>query len=242
MNVLVVDDEPLARNELSYLLDQCEEVSEIKEADSIEETLANLIDYTVDLIFLDIHLTNESGLTLADKLATLKKTPMIIFATAYDEYAVKAFELNAVDYVLKPFEFSRVQQAVKKAFDQFQKESLLEDEPKKTRVETLPIQVEERIYIIKMAAIIAASVESGETTIYTKEQEFKTHEPLNAWEKKLDPQLFLRVHRSFVINTKEIIEIQPWFNNTYQLTMSNHLKVPVSRSYMKVFRETVGLA
>ncbi len=198
----------------------------------------------MDLIFLDIHLTNESGLSLAGKINKLKKPPMIIFATAYDDYAVKAFELNATDYVLKPFEMERIQQAVKKAYGQYRKQQVGEVEVPKQKdigLQVLPIQMDERIYMLQVPEIIAIGVENGETTIYTKNMTYIIHEPLSALEKKIDGHPFLRVHRAFLINLKEIKEIQPWFNHTFQLTMSNGLKIPVSRSYMKEFKEKVGI-
>lgn len=244
MRVLIVDDEPLARNELAYLLGQCEGVSIIAQADSIEEALGAMLEDPVDLIFLDIHLTNESGLSLAAKINKLKKPPLIIFATAYDDYAVKAFELNATDYVLKPFEPERIQQAVKKAYGQYQRERIKElESPKQkdTRLQVLPIQMDERIYMLQVPEIIAIGIENGDTTIYTKNMEYIIHEPLSALEKKIGGHPFLRVHRAFLINLKEIKEIQPWFNHTFQLTMSNGLKIPVSRSYMKDFKEKVGI-
>ncbi len=244
LRVLIVDDEPLARDELAYLLGQCEGVSAIAQADSIEEALGTMLEEPVDLIFLDIHLTNESGLSLAGKINKLKKPPLIIFATAYDDYAVKAFELNATDYVLKPFELERIQQAVKKAYGQYQKGQIKElESPKQNDAgfQVLPIQMDERIYMLQVPEIIAIGVENGETTIYTKNMTYIIHEPLSALERKIGGHPFLRVHRAFLINMKEIKEIQPWFNHTFQLTMSNGLKVPVSRSYMKDFKEKVGI-
>lgn len=160
MHTLLVDDEPLSRNELTYLLKKCPEITSIVEAESIEEALEKMLYQPVDLIFLDIHLTNESGLTLADKVNQLKKPPLIIFATAYDEYAVKAFELNAQDYVLKPFELNRIQQAVTKAY------RLIDANKEKIKAvsisisTTLPIQVEEYIYMVKQREIIALEVKT----------------------------------------------------------------------------------
>ncbi|WP_106450663.1 LytTR family transcriptional regulator DNA-binding domain-containing protein [Trichococcus alkaliphilus] len=244
MRVLIVDDEPLARDELAYLLGKCEGVSAIAQADSIEEALGAMLADPVDLIFLDIHLTNESGLSLAGKINKLKNPPLIIFATAYDDYAIKAFELNATDYVLKPFELERIQQAVKKAYGQYRKQQIGEPEPAKRQdagLQVLPIQMDERIYMLQVPEIIAIGIENGETTIYTKNMEYIIHEPLSALEKKIGGHPFLRVHRAFLINLKEIKEIQPWFNHTFQLTMSNGLKIPVSRSYMKEFKGKVGI-
>jgi two-component system response regulator LytT len=198
----------------------------------------------VDLLLLDIPLTNERGLSLAGKINKLKKPPLIIFATAYDDYAVKAFELNATDYVLKPFELERIQQAVKKAYGQYNRQHSGEAEPTKQKgisLQVLPIQMDERIYMLQVPEIIAMGVDNGETTIYAKKMEYIIHEPLSALEKKIGGYPFLRVHRAFLINLKEIKEIQQWFNHTFQLTMSNGLKIPVSRSYMKDFKEKVGI-
>lgn len=167
---------------------------------------------------------------------------MIIFATAYDEYAIKAFELNATDYVLKPFELPRIQDAVQKACTRYQKERVqLQAEDKQEYLKTIPIQMDERIYIVKIEDIIAIAVENGITTIYTDEKEYTATEPLNAYEEKVKGHAFLRVHRSYLLNMKEILEIQPWFNHTFLVTMSNQVKIPVSRHYMKQFKEEVGL-
>ena len=240
MHTLIVDDEPLSRNELVYLLKQCKEITSIVEADSIEEALENMLQQSVDLIFLDIHLTNESGLTLADKVNQLKNPPLIIFATAYDEYAVKAFELNAQDYVLKPFELARIQQAVKKVSGLV--DSVKENTEKCAPVlTTLPIQVEECIYMVKTKDILALGVENGVTTIYTPQKEYETRETLSSLEKKLAASDFMRVHRSYLLQLASIQEIQPWFNHTVQVTMENQLKIPVSRSYMKEFKTRMGL-
>lgn len=241
MHTLIVDDEPLARNELAYLLEQCEEVTSVSEADSIEEALEEMLQKTVDLIFLDIHLTNESGLTLAEKIKQVKNPPLIVFATAYDDYAVKAFELDAKDYVLKPFEQSRIQQAVTKAYETHQKENQQLQELPQEPLNALPIQLNDRIFLVKIEEIIAVGVENGATTIYTKKREYPINEPLSTIEKKICHRTFLRVHRSYLINVNAIAEIQPWFNHTYQVTLENQLKIPVSRSYMKDFREQVGL-
>lgn len=241
MHTLIVDDEPLARNELAYLLESCEGISSIVEAESIEEALEKMLQDEIDLIFLDIHLTSESGLTLANKINQLKNPPMIIFATAYDDYAIKAFELNATDYVLKPFELPRIQYAVKKAWASYQKEHIHLQKNKPECLNTIAVQMAERIYIVKIDHIIAIAVDNGITTIYTIEKDYIANEPLNAYEEKVKGHGFLRVHRSYLLNVKEILEIQPWFNHTFLVTMSNQAKIPVSRHYMKQFKEEVGL-
>ena len=240
MHTLIVDDEPLARNELSYLLQQCPEVQKIEEADSIEEALEKLLQHKIDLAFLDIHLTEESGLTLADKINRMPNPPIIIFATAYDEYALQAFEHEARDYLLKPFDLERVQQTVqrvKKIFDE--KEEKVE--VKTEEISVYPIQMDDRIFMVKAKEILAVEVNRGETTIFTKGKEYKTHEPLTAWESKLPSPPFMRIHRSYLVNSDKIQEIQPWFNQTYQVTVKTDLKLPVSRSYVQSFKEQMGL-
>lgn len=241
MHALIVDDEPLARNELSYLLKQTDEISAIEEADSIEEALEKLLQEKIDIAFLDIHLTEESWLTLADKMNRMTNPPIIVFATAYDEYAIEAFERDARDYLLKPFEQKRVKQSVQRA------KTILSGKEKKTKettkeaAEVFPVQMDDRIYMVKVEEILAIEVNQGETTVYTEEKEYKTTDPLTAWEEKLPNPPFMRVHRSYLVNLDKIIEIQPWFNQTYQLTIKNDLKIPVSRSYVQLFKKQIGL-
>ena len=240
MHTLIVDDEPLARNELSYLLQQCPEVAQIEEAESIEEALEKLLQYDIDLAFLDIHLTEESGLTLANKINRMPNPPIIIFATAYDDYALQAFEHEARDYLLKPFDLERVQQTVarvKKIVDV--KEPKVEAKPDNTPV--YPIQMDDRIFMVKAKEILAVEVNKGETTIFTEERDYKTNEPLNAWESKLPKPTFMRIHRSCLVNIEKIKEVQPWFNQTYQVTIKKDLKLPVSRSYVQDFKNKMGL-
>lgn len=131
MKTLIVDDEPLARNELHYLLDLNEVIHLIEEAENIEETLEKLLYETFDLIFLDINLMDESGIDLAQKVNKMKHTPHIIFATAHENFAIRAFELNTTDYILKPFDKERVNQAVNKVYSA---NKLQNDEPTQSTV------------------------------------------------------------------------------------------------------------
>lgn len=241
MHVLLVDDEPLARNELKYLLNQCEGITKIVEASSIQEALEILLFESIDLAFLDIQLTNETGLELADKMTRVNNPPAIVFATAYDEYAIQAFEKNATDYILKPFELERVKEAVKRVQAKNEKNTDREEKEMSSSTKSFPIQIEDRILMIKMGEILAVEVSQGETSIHTKKQTYIIQEPLSAWENRLDESRFMRVHRSYIIRLDAIKEIQPWFNHTYQVTLSNELKIPVSRFYMKGFKRRVGL-
>lgn len=213
----------------------------IEEADSIEAALEKLLEKKIDLVFLDIHLTEESGLSLADKINRMPNPPFIIFATAYDEYVVQAFERDSRDYLLKPFELDRVQKAVKRANEALNKKTSA-DEKSTDASEVYPVKTEDRIFMVKADEIQVLEVNQGETTLFTAENNYRTDEPLVAWEKRLPTPPFMRVHRSFLVHLDKIVEIQPWFNQTYQLTTENKLKVTVSRSNVQEFKKQMGLA
>ena len=239
MQALIVDDEPLARNELKYLLNQIGSFSDIKEAENVEETLEHLLSNDFDVIFLDINLMEESGLDLAKKINKMKHVPHIIFATAHDTFAVQAFELEATDYILKPFEKARIEQAVNKLTSSEQ-QSVVE-QSNNDGTEVLPIEIDDRIYILNIEDIIAISVNQGVTTINTTETKYETNEPLSYYEKKLSQAKFIRIHRASIINKKHIQSVEHWFNSTYQVTLTHGIKLQVSRSYMKLFKAEIGL-
>lgn len=242
MKVVIIDDEPLARMELAYLVEETQMASAIYQGESIEDAFQLILTHQPDLLFLDIHLTDESGLDLAKRLSQIPNAPLIIFATAYDNHAVEAFEVNAIDYVLKPFEQARIQKAIAKAkmtLDRQQTNNSKEAEVPQTK--RLTLEVDERIYLLPFSDILYCEVQGKETTVYTKTAHYTSHTSLSAIEKVLTTESFLKVHRSYLINTQAIKEIQPWFNQTYQVTMINGGKVPVSRSYLKTFRQRLGL-
>jgi len=253
LKAIIVDDEPLARNELHYLLNEIRTFDVINEAENVSETLELLLYDRYDVIFLDINLMEESGLDLANKINKMQNPPHIIFATAHDTFAVKAFELDATDYILKPFEQKRIAQAIhkvetaldhdtyKQANDVSQHQNDAHKENTPTSQMVLPIEVDERIHIINLEDIIAISVNNGITTINTLQENYHTTEPLNHYEKKIADPLFMRIHRATLVNKLHIQTIEHWFNYTYQLTMTNALKFQVSRSYMKTFKQNMGL-
>lgn len=240
-HVLLVDDEPLARDELAYLVTQHPSITSTAEADSVEEAMEQIMDKKPDIIFLDIHLTDESGFDLANKLKKLKKPPYLIFATAYDDYALKAFKVNAMDYILKPFDEAVVHEALDKAIAIIKP---TETHTKKTAesIDAIPIQGEDRIFLVHPKDIYLISVEDKELSVNTENETYQTSGSLSKIETRLPTDIFIKTHRSFILNTTKIQEIQPWFNNTLQVTLDNGLKVPVSRSYVKPFKEMIGLS
>lgn len=246
MKVFIVDDEPLARDELKYLLLRTREVEVLGEADNMTEALQEIKNTKPDLVFLDIELSKESGLQLAAEIRHMEHKPAIIFATAYDEFALQAFQLDAVDYVLKPFDEKRIKQTIDKiktvsAIGGQHAPSSVKVKPlAELQIGKLAVAADERIVLIDIEAILYTASSDGKTVVKTMETEYKTQESLTMIEKKLSHSPFVRVHRSFLVNLNHINQIEPWFNSTYNLIMKDGSKVPVSRTYVKELKQLIG--
>lgn len=244
MKILVVDDEPLARNELAYLIKKSpamrEQTIKLYQAEDIKEAQGILLKHQLDLLFLDISLNEENGFELADELKQLAYSPIIIFATAYDEYAVKAFDVGALDYVLKPFEQQRIDQALAKALNLLNVQATKPDQDKADS-EILSIELEDRNVVIKKFDVVSARIDNGILTISTTKQKYQTKKTLSWIIQRLTDSRFIQVHRSAVVNIEDIKEIQPWFNHTLLLIMSNGDRIPVGRSYRKDLNERLGM-
>lgn len=245
MKVLVVDDEMLARDELKYLLYRTKEVDIIDEADSVEEALEKLMESKPDLVFLDIQLSDDNGFEIANILKKMKKPPAIVFATAYDQYAIQAFEVDALDYILKPFDEERIVQTIKK----FKKRKQHEMEEKQevhapdvsSGMKRLALPIDESIVLVNIEDIVYTGLLDGKVIVKTICDTYVTYDTLAILEKKLPQMNFLRVHRSFIVNVNHISEIQPWFNSTYNLIMKEDSKVPVSRTYAKELKKLLRI-
>ncbi len=240
MNILCVDDEPLALDELHYLIREAAPGTSVQTAESIKEALLAFLTTSFDLVFLDIHLNNESGLQLAEAIQAMEKRPLFVFATAYDQYAVKAFELEAFDYILKPYDPQRVKEVLQKV------EKFLSDRafPSAGPVQagTIPIKIDDRYLMIRVMDILAVEASGKTLILHTRSGDHTLSESLKSFAARLPREIFLQVHRSFYIQYQEIVQIDSWFNQTYLAVLSNGLKVPVSRTYVKEFKERVGLS
>ncbi|MGR6858002.1 LytR/AlgR family response regulator transcription factor [Bacillus halotolerans] len=240
LRVLIVDDEILARDELAYLLKRTNEELEINEAENIESAFDQMMDQKPDLLFLDVDLSGENGFDIAKRLKNMKHPPAVVFATAYDQYALKAFEVDALDYLTKPFDEERVRQTMKK----YKKVKREIDEPEQishASQHKLALSVGESIVIVDTKDIIFAGTEGGHVHVKTFDASYSVNDTLVVIEKKLPETDFLRVHRSFVVNTEYIKEIQPWFNSTYNLIMKDGSKIPVSRTYAKELKKLLHI-
>jgi two-component system response regulator LytT len=254
LSAVIVDDEQLARDELAYLLKGVGDVEVVAEAHNGVEAVNQIKEHSPDLVFLDVQMPGLDGFGVIKRLLD-KRVPMpqIIFSTAFDQYAVKAFEVNAIDYLLKPFDKKRVAQAVQKARDRVQ--SAGPEDKLDTLVKMLEAQKPQatskiliksagRLFLVDQKDICFASIEDGVITVVTATAEgqsnCRTLEELLA---ALDPNLFWRAHRSYLVNINRIKEVVPWFKSSYQLRMGdkNQTEVPVSRAQTKRLRELFGL-
>ena len=246
MNVYIVDDEPLARAELRYLLEQTALVNVCGESENLEEFYKESQLDEVDCVFLDIELGVNNGLDLARQLMINEQRPEIIFATAYDDYALQAFEVNAFDYILKPFEAQRVQIAVEKLIAKKRAAQVKTLEEIKVsqldKLDKLTVYINDRILLIKVQDILYCTSEDSKTVVVTEQGRVFASESLAALEKRLTLKGFVRVHRAYIVNLEHIVELEPWSNSKYNLILHNRHSIPVSRLYMKDVRKIFDLS
>jgi DNA-binding LytR/AlgR family response regulator len=253
LRAVVVDDEQLAREELCYVLDEVGGVEVVAEAGNGIEALEAIGRHTPDLVFLDVQMPGLTGFEVARKLADREPPVTVIFVTAFDQHAIEAFEVNAVDYLLKPIDGTRVETAVQRARRRATPEGPLNDrlerivqlvEGKKGRPEQVAVKVGERFLLVQADDIIFASMADDSITIVTGHVSgtcnFRTLDELQA---RLDPEAFWRVHRSHLVNINKIKEIVPWFSRNYILRMKDAkaTEIPVSRSQTRRLREYLKL-
>ena len=288
LSALIIDDEQLAREELSYLLETVGGVEVVAQGTNGIEAVDLIEEYRPDLVFLDVQMPGLYGFQVIQRLmdrnldrnrqrGTAGKEPetlpQIVFATAYDQYAVRAFDVNAVDYLLKPFDQTRVQQAVERVRSRIavgapvsagpagaeapidsQLDALLKllnlpqgasRIPQPPRLPSkLIVQAQSRMLLIDQAEICYAAIDEGVIRVVT--QSFEGHSKCRTLEELLellDPGLFWRAHRGFVVNINHIREVVPWFKSSYQLRMNDkkQTEIPVSRAQTKRLRELFNL-
>lgn len=246
LTAYIVEDELMARDELKYLLRRSGQVEIVGEAGYMMQAMEDIRSLEPDIVFVDIQLAQGSGLEIAEELARMENAPAVIFATAYDEHALQAFELNAFDYILKPFDEVRIRQTLDKiakwrklgAKEQFKRLSPTVSRPE--RKEKLAVAIDERILMIDMEKIVYVGSEHGQTVVKTPDARYAMNETLVELERKLGPSPFFRVHRNYIVNVNYVHEVQPWFNGTYDLFLQDGTKVPVSRTYVKDLRRILG--
>jgi two-component system LytT family response regulator/two-component system response regulator LytT len=285
ISALIIDDEQLARDELQYLLDQVGGVEVLAQGTNGIEAVDLIEEHHPDLVFLDVQMPGLDGFAVIQRLMDrngsrtiagqeAQPLPQIVFATAYDQYAVRAFDVNAVDYLLKPFDRTRVQQAVERVRSRMADSASVAaganpppDSPIESQLEALLrllnrpqgasripqparltnkliVQAQSRLLLVDQADICYAAIDEGVIRIVT--QTFEGHSKCRTLEELLelmDPALFWRAHRGFVVNINHIREVVPWFKSSYQLRMNDkrQTEIPVSRAQTKRLRELFNL-
>ncbi len=258
LSAVIVDDEQLARDELAYLLRDVGDVDIVAQGKNGVEAVSLIRELNPDLVFLDVQMPGLDGFGVIKKLLDKKHPlPKIVFATAFDQYAVKAFEVNAVDYLLKPFDRKRVVQSIQKARAKVETAGSASTDKLETLVRMLESQKPQaskillkaagRLFLVNQRDICFASIENGIITVVTSgvagmegQSNCRTLEELL---ESLDSNFFWRAHRSYLVNINRIKEVVPWFKSSYQLRMDDkkQTEIPVSRAQTKRLRELFGL-
>src|SRR5919109_1939897 len=255
LSAVIVDDEQLARDELAFLLKTVADVNVVAQGKNGVEGVNLIREHSPDLVFLDVQMPGLDGFGVIKKLLDKKvPVPQIVFATAYDQYAVRAFEVSAVDYLLKPFDKKRVAQSVQKARKQLQSPAPVADNQLGTLVKMLESQQPQhskllvraagRMILVDQKDICFATIEDGVITVTTSAGEGQSNcRTLEELMDQLDPNLFWRAHWSYVVNINHIREVVPWFKSSYQIKMGDRKQseVPVSRAQTKRLRELFRL-
>lgn len=255
LTALIVDDEQPARDELAFLLKGLSEVEVVGQGKNGLEAVNLIRELSPHLVFLDVQMPGLDGFGVIKKLLEKKtRLPYFVFATAYDHYAVQAFEVNAIDYLLKPIARARLEKAIAKV-----RRMVESAEPASEKLDRLVQMFEERpaaqknkllvksggrLFLVDSEDVIYASIEDGVISVVTKDMEghsnFRTVEELHS---SLDPNIFWRVHRSYLVNINRIKEVVPWFKSSYQLRMDDkkQTEIPVSRAQTRKLRELLNL-
>ena len=235
MRIAVVDDERPARSELIYLIRQCSPEAEVMEADSSEHRMALLDNETFDACFVDIDLGGANGTTLASMIKSRQPETLIVFATAYREYAVKAFELGAVDYLLKPFDLERVKKSMERLKEKSEELNVRQNS---TEIHKLMVNAGSSYQVLDVSEIVYIETENRACRIHTKNRDYIQNESLNFYESRLRGDRFFRIHKSYLVNLDYVVEMVPGFNNGYSLKMKYFEKerLPLGRTQVKEFR------
>ena len=241
---IIVDDEALARELLFEYLAEYPEIDIVAQCSGGRQAIKDIDAMQADLVFLDVQMPGTDGF---DVLENIESDPFIIFCTAYDKYAIKAFDKNAIDYLLKPLDKSRFDLAVKRAIKRIEKEETnfmhiiedLNDRTTNNYSKNLFVQKSEKLVNLPVHHIVHLEASKDYTIISTKNDQFVSSTGISKLEEKLDPDLFIRIHRSTIINIEKLTEIEKFGNSGLAAKMENGKVFTISRSYTKAIREKI---
>jgi two-component system, LytTR family, response regulator len=249
IRVLLVDDESLAREMLREMLQDDPQVIIVGESCNGREALEAIRTHAPDLIFLDVQMPELGGFEVLEALG--RDIPRVIFVTAYDQYAVRAFEVHALDYLLKPFDQERFDISWQRARAQILRDrdggtdqrilALLEEmKAGKKYLERLVIKASGRIYFLETAEIDWIEAEGNYVSVHSAKKSHLLRETISSLESQLDPKKFLRIHRSSIVRIDRIQELQPWFHGEYRIILQNGTQLTLSRNYRDKLQEALG--
>lgn len=233
MNCIIVDDESPARNELAYFITNFSSINIIGEFDDSLNALNYLKENRPDIIFLDINMPKLDGIELARILNNLAPKPLVVFVTAYREYAADAFEIETFDYILKPYSESRIIATLKKLEDHYKV---------KPYTNKITLWKSDKMVVVSMDDICYCEARERVVIVYTMKDKYIITSSISDFYKRLPGDKFFKCHRSYIVNLDKISEIIPWFNNTYMLKIQGmDADVPVSRNNISEFKHLMGI-
>ena len=240
IKAVIVEDSRLARNELKELLKDHSEIELVGEAENVDDGVELIKKTNPDLLLLDINMPEKDGFEL---LEMLDEVPVTVFTTAYDEYAIKSFEYNALDYLLKPISESRFALAIEKVRAKIDKSEVINEPKTEKLTESSQIFIKdgEKCWLVKIGDISHFDIVGNYTRVFFEDQNPMLYKSLNQVEEKLPEQNFFRVNRQQIINTNYIENVIPWFNGKLKLTMKNDVEIEVSRRQSYLFKDRMSL-
>lgn len=257
LKALIVDDEYPARQELRFMLDNFSNIEIVGEATCASEALALIRALDYQVLFLDINLPGMNGLELGNAIQELPRPPFVIFVTAYDEHALEAFDVNAVDYILKPIDEKRLKRAIDRVMRAEQERNALVPPPVSMtpeqskgsnvnstalKLNRIPAEKQGKTILVDTSDIFYAFTEQDYVYIKTFTDKYFTRFTLKELEARLGGDMFFRTHRCYIVNLQKVKEIVPFFNGTYNLILEDkdRSEVPVSRAQAKKLRKILG--
>jgi two-component system LytT family response regulator len=247
IRTLVVDDEPLARERLTALLAGEPDIEVVGQCRDGEEAITSIVDRGPDLVFLDVQMPQLNGFEVIDAVGS-DRMPLVIFVTAYDQHALRAFEVRALDYLLKPFDRERFSEALQRARKQIERDEtgdlgrrllalvkdLRKDQP---RADRLVVKSGGRLFFLRADEIDWIEAAGNYVRLHVGQTAHLLRETMNAIEARLDPEKFFRIHRCRIVNMERIQELQPWLNGEYSVLLRTGTRLTLSRGYREKLQD-----
>jgi two-component system LytT family response regulator len=252
IRTMIVDDEPMARERIAGLLSQEQDIEVIGQCADGQQAISAIQQQNPDLVFLDVQMPAVNGFGVIQQVGA-DRMPPVVFVTAYDEYALRAFEVHAIDYLLKPFGRDRFQQTLAHARAHLERRragdlgkrllALVQDiKPEPQKLDRLVVKSGGRVFFLRTDEIEWVEAAGNYVRLHLEKESHLFRETMNGMEGRLDPRRFVRIHRSRIVNSDRIKELQPWFNGEYVVVLQNGTRLTLSRGYREKLQDRLGRA